>query len=250
MRIIICNWKDRTHPGAGGAEVYTQECASRWAASGHDVTLLCASVEGQRPREDVDGVHVIRHGSRLGVYRQTATYLREHATDADVVIDEINTRPFFAHKHAGSTPVVALVHQVAREVWFNEVPLPIALAGRYILEPRWLAQYRDVPTLTVSASSADSLRAYGFRNIEIVPEGVEIPKDALDAIASQPKSTTPTLAFCGRLVSMKRPDRRRALGGQAPTHRACRCHYPRPRQPDREVPHPHFGPRAPRNVRS
>jgi glycosyltransferase involved in cell wall biosynthesis len=206
MRIIICNWKDRTHPGAGGAEVYTQECASRWAAWGHDVTLLCASVDGQPASEEVDGVHVIRHGSRLGVYRQTANYLRKHASHADVVIDEINTRPFFAHRHCGTTPVVALVHQVAREVWFNEVPLPVALAGRYLLEPRWLARYGDVPTLTVSESSADSLRAYGFRNIEIVPEGVEIPEDAIAAIANVSKSSRPTLAFCGRLVSMKRPD--------------------------------------------
>ncbi len=206
MRIVICNWKDRTHPAAGGAEVYTQECASRWASAGHHVTLLCASVEGQPSHENVDGVHVIRHGSRLGVYRQTAKYLHEHAAEADVVIDEINTRPFFAHRHAGDTPVVALVHQVAREVWFNEVPLPVALAGRYVLEPRWLSQYRDVPTLTVSESSADSLRSYGFRNIEIVPEGVEIPEDALAAIATVTKSSRPTLAFCARLVSMKRPD--------------------------------------------
>jgi glycosyltransferase involved in cell wall biosynthesis len=206
MKIIVCNWKDRTHPGAGGAEVYTQECASRWAAWGHDVTLVCAAVAGQPAREVVDGVTIIRHGSRIGVYGQTARYLREHAADADIVIDEINTRPFFAHRHCGNTPVVALVHQVAREVWFNEVPWPVAIAGRYVLEPRWLSKYENVPTLTVSDSSADSLRAYGFRNIEIVPEGVEIDPEVQSALLGVPKASKPTLAFCGRLVSMKRPE--------------------------------------------
>ena len=47
MRIIVCNWKDLTHPNAGGAEVYTELIARRWAAWGHDVTLLCASVDGR-----------------------------------------------------------------------------------------------------------------------------------------------------------------------------------------------------------
>jgi glycosyltransferase involved in cell wall biosynthesis len=206
MNIIICNWKDRTHPGAGGAEVYTEECASRWAQWGHNVTLVTAAVAGQPERDVVDGVNIIRRGSRLGVYGQTARYLREHAKHADVVIDEINTRPFFAHRYAGKTPVVALVHQVAREVWFNEVPWPVAVAGRHVLEPRWLSKYEDIPTLTVSESSADSLRTYGFRNIEIVPEGVEIDDDIRVALQSVPKASVPTLAFCGRLVSMKRPD--------------------------------------------
>ena len=42
MRILICNWKDRRHPAAGGAEVYTDECARRWSALGHTVTLFLA----------------------------------------------------------------------------------------------------------------------------------------------------------------------------------------------------------------
>jgi glycosyltransferase involved in cell wall biosynthesis len=206
MNVIICNWKDRTHPGAGGAEVYTEACASRWAKWGHNVTLVTAAVKGQPEHDVVDGVKIVRRGSRLGVYGQTARYLREHAGEADIVIDEINTRPFFAYRYSGKTPVVAFVHQVAREVWFNEVPWPVAVAGRYVLEPRWLSKYKNIPTLTVSQSSADSLRTYGFRNMEITLEGVEIAEDIQAALRSVPKATVPTLAFCGRLVSMKRPD--------------------------------------------
>jgi glycosyltransferase involved in cell wall biosynthesis len=203
MRILICNWKDLRHPLAGGAEVYTHECATRWAALGHHVTLICAAVSGEPDTDDRPGYRVIRRGSRFGVYRAVAKFIREHSNDFDVIVDEINTRPFFAHRYAKGTPVVALAHQVAREVWFHEMPLPIALLGRYLFEPMWLRKYAHVPTLTVSQSSADSLRTYGLRNLSIVLEGVELPNSLALPMA---KAAKPTLVFCGRLVSTKRPD--------------------------------------------
>ena len=203
MRILICNWKDLTHPAAGGAEVYTHECAKRWSASGHSVTLFCSAVEGQAKEDTLSGYRIIRSGSRIGVYRAAVKYIRAHREEFDVILDEINTRPFFAHKYADVTPVFALAHQVAREVWFHETPLPLALLGRYVLEPSWLKKYADVPTLTVSQSSAESLRMYGLRDVSIVPEGVELPSSVRLPFE---KSPTPKLAFCGRLVATKRPD--------------------------------------------
>ena len=114
---------------------------------------------------------VVRGGGRFGVYAATAAFLRSFGASFDVIIDEINTRPVFAHHHCQRTPVVAFAHQVAREVWHHEMPWPVALAGRYVLEPQWLRAYADVPTLTVSASSAESLAEYGLRRLEVLPEG-------------------------------------------------------------------------------
>ena len=37
-----------------------------------------------------------------------------------------------------------------REFWFYETPFPVALVGYYFLEKRWLANYRNVPTIMVS----------------------------------------------------------------------------------------------------
>lgn len=223
MRILICNWKDLRHPAAGGAEVYTHECAKRWSASGHEVTLFCAAVDGEPETDCRPGYQIVRRGSRIGVYSEARKFVRAHSKNFDVIVDEINTRPFFAHRHAQKTPVVALAHQVAREVWFHETPLPLALIGRYLLEPSWLRKYAKVPTLTVSDSSAKSLRGYGLTNIAVVLEGVEIPESVVQPIA---KSAVPTLAFCGRLVSTKRPDHAveafsrafERLGGQAELH--------------------------------
>ena len=202
MRILMLNWKDRCHPLAGGAEEYTQRVAARLAELGHDVTLFVAAVEGRPERERVDGYAIIRRGSRLRVYAEAKRFwTREGVGNFDVVVDECNTRPFLTPRYVTSVPVVALIHQVAREVWRFETPLPVALAGRYVFEPRWLRAYRDIPVMTISDSSAESLREYGIRRVVVLPIGADpVERPVVPAPAQ------PTLVFLGRLSRNKRPD--------------------------------------------
>ena len=202
MRVLLCNWKDIRHPATGGAEVYTHEVLRRWAAAGHEVTQFAAAVDGSPERETIDGVQIVRGGGRLGVYRAARRFLAaQPAGSFDVIIDEVNTRPFgLAHRRR--EPTVALVHQVAREMWFTELPLPLALLGRHLLEPRWLRALADVPVLTVSESSRASLHAYGLRRVDVVPVGVDI----VPRTATAEKEDRPTVLFVGRLVASKRVD--------------------------------------------
>ena len=203
MRILIFNWKDLAHPLAGGAEVFTENVARQLVARGHQVTLFAAAVSGRAERETVEGVDIVRRGGRLGVYRAARGFWSEQEAGAyDVVVDEINTRPFLAPRFVRGTPVVALIHQLAREIWGYETPFPISVLGRYVLEPRWLRMYRRVPAITVSESSADSLSRYhGWQDVTVVPEGLAPPpRPAVD------KEQDPTAVFLGRLVAMKRPD--------------------------------------------
>jgi glycosyltransferase involved in cell wall biosynthesis len=203
VRILFLNWKDLAHPAAGGAEVFTEEVARELVQRGHDVTLFAARVDGGPAREVVEGVEIVRDGSRLGVYRAARRFWsREGRGSFDVVIDEINTRPFLAPRWIHDTPVVALIHQLAREIWFSEMPFPVSYLGRYILEPWWLRTYRRIPALTVSESSADSLRRlHGWEDVSVIPEG-STPHD----IPPVPKEQHPTVVFLGRLVAMKRPE--------------------------------------------
>jgi glycosyltransferase involved in cell wall biosynthesis len=203
VRILIFNWKDRAHPLAGGAEVFTEGVTRALVARGHEVTLFASSVEG-RPAEEVsDGVALVRRGGRLGVYREARRFWRRQPPGRfDVVVDEINTRPFLTPRWIHDTPVVALIHQLAREIWWYETPFPVSIAGRYVLEPWWLRSYRRIPALTVSESSAQSLRRYhGWTDVTVVPEGWT-PHDLPDV----PKEGAPTVVFLGRLVGMKRPE--------------------------------------------
>jgi glycosyltransferase involved in cell wall biosynthesis len=202
MRVLILNWKDRAHPGAGGAEVFTEEVASALVARGHAVTVFAAAVAGRPARESVNGVEIVRGGGRLGVYRAARRFWSAEPRRYDVVVDEINTRPFMTPRWVRATPIAALIHQLAREIWFYETPFPVSVLGRYVLEPWWLRAYREIPAMTVSRSSAESLqRHHGWRDVTVLPEGFTphpVPKT--------PKEPDPTIVFLGRLVAMKRPD--------------------------------------------
>ncbi len=204
MRILIYNWRDLAHPFSGGAEVYTDHVAREWVLRGHQVTLFCSAVDGQ-PEWDIaeGGYQVVRRGSRHGVYRAARQFWEDEGRGRfDLVVDEINTRPFGCPRWVRDTPVVGLIHQVAREVWFHEAPLPVAMLGRCWLEKHWLASYRDVRTVTVSESSLESLRHYGLLNVVAVPEGFEQP---IDSSLTASKEAVPTFAFVGRLSPNKRP---------------------------------------------
>jgi glycosyltransferase involved in cell wall biosynthesis/O-antigen/teichoic acid export membrane protein len=202
LRILILNWRDIAHPKAGGAEIYTHNVAIAWLNSGHEVTLFSAEVEGRPAIEDLDGLHIIRRGSRFSVYRKAKQYfLLEGQDKFDLVVDEINTRPFFAHRWVQDIPVVALIHQVCRELWFYQMSFPLAAVGRYWLEPKWLRSFRHVPTVTVSESSRASLAHYGLKEIMVVPEGHE----ELLVLPDVVRESQPTVVFVGRLEEHKRP---------------------------------------------
>jgi len=189
----------------GGAEVFTREVATRWVRRGHEVTLFTSEFKGCRHEEALDGVRIVRAGGKFSAYWKAKKYYkkrfaREHF---DVIIDEINTRPFFAPNFVShGEKVVALIHQLAREYWFYEVPFPISFIGYHFLEDRWLTKYVDVPTVTVSESTKRDLLDLGFRNVFIVSEGlgfkpsVEVPV----------KAGCPVVVFVGRLGRAKRPD--------------------------------------------
>jgi glycosyltransferase involved in cell wall biosynthesis len=206
LRILAYNWRDLEHPRAGGAEVYLQSVVREWVTQGHRVTLFCASVAGKPAHEFVDGLCVLRRGGRIGVYRQARRYWRREGRGRyDLVVDGVNTRPFLCPRFVRGVPIVAVVHQVAREIWRYETPWPVSALGRYLLEPAWLRAYRDVPVVTVSESSRESLEQYGLRRVTVVPEGwAQSRRDPVEQEVV--KEAVPTVVFVGRLTSNKRPE--------------------------------------------
>ena len=114
---------------------------------------------------------------------------------AEFVADKV---PFFTPFWAG-IPVVMFIHQLAREVWWYEARFPLSTIG-FLAEPLYLRCYRDVPVLTVSASTQDDLRRLGFKaSITIVPEGIERVEG--------PSTSHPAAAcflYVGRLAPSKR----------------------------------------------
>ena len=116
----------------------------------------------------------------------------------DLVIDQINTIPFFTPLWAG-IPILVMMWQLAREVWWYESPAPLNAIG-FVLEPEYLKIYRRTRVITFGRSTAEDLRRLGFQeDIRIVPVGIE----AID-VGPVKKAEEPLFIYVGRLAPSKR----------------------------------------------
>lgn len=202
MRVLWFSWRDIKHPEAGGAEVFTYEVMQRLIKQGYSFTLFTSGYRDAPSDDNINGINVIRGGGKYTVYSKAKRYYADNKSDFDLVVDEINVKPFLTPKFVNEHPVLGFVHQVPRGGLFYELPFPVNYIVYYYLIKRWLSNYRNIPIITVSESQKRILQEFGVQEIYIVPEGlsitplVEVPK----------KETKPTVAFIGRLRGYKLPD--------------------------------------------
>jgi len=199
MNILFVNWKDIRHPEAGGAEVYTHEICKRLIREGHDITLFTSRYRDSKKEEEIDGVRVVRDGGRFGVYLRAKKFYKSNK-DFDIVVDEINTRPFMTVDFV-EEPKLCLIHQLAREFWFYKTPFPISYIGSHLLEENWLRKYRNIKTVTVSDSTKQDLLELGFEDVETVYNGLDV--EPLRDIPQKEEDFT--VMFVGRLTPTKKP---------------------------------------------
>lgn len=168
---------------------------------GYAVTIFASAFPGCLSSQTLDGVTILREGTRLNVHGCGKEFYVNAMDQFDMVVDEINTKPFMTPTFVRK-PKVALIHQLAREYWNYEVTFPGNLLGFYFLESYWLKKYRDVPTVTVSRSTEGDLLELGFRQVSVIREGLSYrPIDS-----EPPKAPIPTVLYLGRLTRAKRVD--------------------------------------------
>lgn len=211
MNILLLSWKDIDHPKAGGAELYIHEIAIRFVKDGHDVTFITSAFDGGNAKAEIDGVNVIRvRGGRfLHNFSVLYYYLKNLRNKFDVVIEAVNTAPYFVTLFGKEKHRFQLYHQLAREVWMYETPGLLGYVGRYILEPvsLWMQSLSKAGILTVSESSKKDLIRAGFseNRISILSEGSKtVGLESLDL--SLPKYGDFTVLYMGNMRSMKRPE--------------------------------------------
>ena len=199
MRILILNWRCPRNPRAGGAELLTLEVARRLVLKGHSVEWFSAGYPGAAPEEMIEGIRVVRAGRQWSVH--WAAYRRYRgrlARTFDVVVDEVNTIPFFTPLWS-DIPVVMFINQLAREVWWYESAFPVNAIG-FLAEPAYLRLYRQTPVITISDSTRDDLLLLGYRSrITITPLGVDLIRPV-----SPTKSAEHSFLYVGRLSPSKR----------------------------------------------
>jgi glycosyltransferase involved in cell wall biosynthesis len=202
LRLLWLNWRDIKNPDAGGAEVFTHEVTRRLSKKGYDITLFTARFPNSLKREEIDGVKIVRDGGKYTVYNKARNHYKIYKQDYDIIIDEINTRPFLTPKFVKDKPILAVFHQLAAQFWFYETFFPLNYLGYYYLEKKWLSYYRNVPVITVSNSSKHDLCRMGLKNIFIVPEGLNVTP----LLKVRDKGKSPIVVFIGRLKKAKLPD--------------------------------------------
>jgi glycosyltransferase involved in cell wall biosynthesis len=203
VRILLTNWRDRTNPQAGGAEVHLHEIFGRLAARGHEVHLLTSGYAGAAAEATLDGMAVHRVAGEYGFatagVRAFARLAR--ALRPDVVVEDVNKLPLNLPL-LWRGPMVLLVPHLFGTTAFREVAWPVALAV-------WLAErpmpwaYRRAAVHAISASTRDDLVARGFAPaaIRVIYPGVDAGLYAPDP--DVPRSPRPRFLYVGRLRRYK-----------------------------------------------
>ena len=199
FKILILNWRCPKHPQAGGAEKATYEIARRWVDWGHYVHLISGGFPGGRKYDNIDGIRVTRLGGKYSVYpRSILHYCFNLKGKYDVVIDEINTIPFFTPLYVHE-PHVAFIHQLAANVLFEELPAGQAKMLGF-LEPHILWLYHNTPIFTSESTKEDLIKlSFSSKNLSVINYGV-------DHKIYQPgknKSSYPYIFYLGRLKRFK-----------------------------------------------
>lgn len=202
MKILILNWKDIRNPDVGGAEIILYELAKRLIRDGHKVTWFCRKYKDCVEKETIDGIEVIRKGNKLTAYYQAWRYYQSLSPKPDKVIDSVNTICWQTPLYIERERRIAYVNQLAREVFFYELPQPVASIA-YFLENWEYKTYRKTKFLCYSKSVKTDLESFGIPKLNISTFSLGIDHNRY---ISGSKSRTPLFVFIARLVRMKRAD--------------------------------------------
>lgn len=175
MNILWFTWKDIKHPTAGGAETIADIMAQKLVQDGHSVIFLTSSYPDGKHKESINGYEVIRVGNKYSVYLFAALYYLKHLRSwPEIVIEEINTMPFFTRFYVKVKKKI-LIFQLCREIWFHELLTPFSYVG-YFIEPMYLSLLKGMHFITESRSTSNDLQSYGFNKVNIseFPVGVNL----------------------------------------------------------------------------
>lgn len=207
MKILIFSWRDIKYPQWGGAEILTLKLAKGWVKNGHRVHLVSAKFPGAKDEEEVEGVKIFRPAMfhtyspfqyLIYLYRTIKFYRRHLAGKYDLVIDQVHGLPLFTPFFV-KEKVVIFPLEVAKSIWFYEVPFPFSLIG-YLLELAYIKIFRHLPFLTISYSTAQDLTNLGVNHVFTITPGLHAkPPKKLPR-----KNKSPLLVSLGRITEMKR----------------------------------------------
>ena len=204
MKILLIEFRDLTHPEAGGAEVVLQQVFRRIVAAGHQVDYLCNHYAGAAREEVRDGIRILRRGRQPyfnflvpWVYRRELR--RNHY---DVIVEGIDKVPFNMPWFERRVPVVCIVPHLFGTTVFREASKPVA-AYVYLLERSIAQAYRHCLFSVLSDSTKADLTGRGLpaANVRVIRSG--LTQEDYSAPAVKPVGDHPVILYVGRLKRYK-----------------------------------------------
>jgi glycosyltransferase involved in cell wall biosynthesis len=233
--VLAINFRDPTHPEAGGAELHLEEILLEAVRRGLRVTWLASGYAGAAREAEHRGMRIVRRGDWWNFNLIVPGVLRsEFSSPApDLIVEDINKAPCLTPLWTRAE-VAAIVPHLFGSTATREAPLPVALYVM-LLEALIPFVYRRSRFLAISESTRDDLIRRGVRGsrITVVHCGMDHESYRVDAAVA--KSERPTILFVGRLrrykglgwalrslvnVLAKRPDARLQIVGDGP-HQAA-----------------------------
>lgn len=206
MKILVLNWRDMTHPQAGGAEVHLHQIFGRLAHRGHEVILLTTRHAGAPAEDHADGMIIYRFGHTYLFNWEAPRLIRKvmERHGIDIVVDDVNKIPFFTPVWHPAVPCGVMFHHLFGSTIFSLTPPPFAL---YVLLLERLSSwgYRHTPCCAVSRSTVDDLVRHGLSRdtITIVENSVDTKHYCPDPAV---KKEDDLLLYLGRLKNYKNLD--------------------------------------------
>ncbi len=200
MNILIINWRDITHPWAGGAERHIHELSKQFIRIGNRVTLLCGGFKGAKKKEQIDGINIIRVGNTYSIFLYAPIYylFGLRAKKYDLIIEVSHGLPFFTPLFCRA-PKTLIVHHNHKTLWKTEFP-QIWRAGSFIEDKITPIIYKNIVTVTLSESTKEQLERMEFKKIYAILPGIRPVKPKFK------KNATPLILYLGRLRKYKRVD--------------------------------------------
>lgn len=202
-RILAVNWQDLKHPASGGAEVHLEEILRRLVKKGHKVDLLCCNFPGGKSEEEIEGIRIIRRGSRplFNWIVPRALHQLKKQNHYDILFEDINKIPFYTPLYAGLPLMVIIPHLFSNSI-FKEINF---LLGSYIFlaERPYSLVYRKHHTMVISQSTASEIAGRGISSdhIHVVECGIDGENYNFDPALK--KFDRPTILYVGRIKKYK-----------------------------------------------
>jgi len=197
---------DMKNPLAGGAEVHLTEIFRRFVVRGDRATLVSSGFSGGSDEDEVEGIRVLRTGTRETFNFTAPRLLRKlaRAERFDLAVEDINKVPLFTPLFI-DLPVLVIVPHLFGTTVFRETN-PLFASYVWLMERPIPRVYRDARFEVISKSTADDLARRGIdpARISTIHCGMDHETYSIDPLVG--KFNRPTILSLGRIKRYKSVD--------------------------------------------